>query len=384
MAAALVVLGARGAAARCGDQSADAQGLAEAHTQVEAECSCASAANHHRYVACAVGVARRRVASGLLSKSCTRSVKRCAAKSVCGKRGAVTCCLTRKGSTRCKIKKKAATCLAKGGCVGLFSSCCDACTATGCRARPTTTTTITATTSTSTALTSPITITTTSSTTTTTFGEGQICQQFTAPDGPSEPLPCGGTTACLLDPPGDQDAFTFTVPDGAAVSIDVSGTHIPCWQLFGPSGQLNQPQCDAISNEAGLAAGTYTIVVNEVTNQMTDYVLSLQGVSESFHCGTMLNVPSDTRMDSLSPAGDTDSFNFMGQTSQSATITIAGDQNPCWEVFAPDGTRLITQRCRTDGAVVVPLPATGTYTIVVHELLNQTSNYTLSLQLVTP
>jgi hypothetical protein len=192
-----------------------------------------------------------------------------------------------------------------------------------------------------------------------------MCQQFTAPDGPSEPLPCGGTTACLLDPPGDQDAFTFTVPDGAAVSIDVSGTHIPCWQLFGPSGALNQPQCDAISNEAGLVAGTYTIVVNEVTNQMTDYVLSLQGVSESFHCGTRLNVPSDTRMDSLSPAGDTDSFNFMGQTSQTATITIAGDQNPCWEVFAPDGTRLITQRCRTDGAVDVPLPATGTYTLVV-------------------
>ena len=363
--AALVLVSAHAgaAAARCGTESADA--VAAARAQVETECGCARAASHALYVHCALTVARARAANGLLPKSCKRSVKRCAAKSVCGKRNAVTCCITRKGRTKCRIKKKAAKCLAKGGCVGIFPSCCDACTATGCRTlSSSTTTTIT-----------------TSSTTTTTLVEGQICDQFVAPDSPEEPLPCGGTVACELDPAGDTDRFIFSLPAGAAVSISITGSKNPCWQLVGPGGPINgAPVCKDIGSLHGLASGSYSITVSEnAIPEMTDYVLSLQGVSAAFHCGTPLNLPSDTRSDSLTPAGDTDSFTFTAQAGQIATLAIAGDNNPCWQVFAPDGTPVMTQRCRTDGATATPTLVGGLHTIVVSEIQRRTSNYTLSL-----
>ncbi len=41
--------------------------------------------------------------------------KKCAAHSTCGKPGEVTCCFTGKSGPKCKIKKSAADCSAKGG-----------------------------------------------------------------------------------------------------------------------------------------------------------------------------------------------------------------------------------------------------------------------------
>ena len=382
-----MLVAARSAAGRCGDGPGDAQAVAETRAAVDAFCGCETAANHQLYVGCALQVAGARIGSGLLPKVCRRSVKRCAAKSVCGRRRAITCCLQRKGKTRCRILKKASRCLAKGGCVGLFTSCCDACTATGCRPLPTTSTTATTSTTSSTITTTSLTVTTTSSTTTTTFGEGQQCLQFaTAPDGGPETLPCGGTVTCRLDPAGDQDSFTFAMPIGSGVSISISGSHTPCWQLFDPNGAfVEQPQCDTVKSENGLVGGTFTIAVTENTNQTSDYVLSLQGISESFHCGLPLNLPSDVHMDELMPAGDTDSYNFQANANAVVNVAITGTTNPCWQVFAPDGTSVMQPRCKADGATDVgPLPQTGTYTIVVTELARQATDYTLSLLLVTP
>jgi len=214
-----------------------------------------------------------------------------------------------------------------------------------------------------------------------------MCEQFPGPgDPPTEPIPCGGSIACQIAPAGDQDGFTFTVPAGAAVSIAVGGSLNPCWQLFDPNGmQLEQPQCDKINDESGLIAGTHTIVVTQLNNnQATDYVLSMHGVSESFHCGAPLTLPSDTRMDSLTPAGDTDSFNFTATTGQVVNIAVTGDHNPCWRIYGPDGVALLGEKCKADGPIDTPPLAAGVHTIVVYELVGQTSDYTLSVQLVTP
>jgi hypothetical protein len=71
-----------------------------------------------------------------IAKSLSGTVKRCAARSTCGKAGFVTCCRTnKKGVTKCSIKHDAAKCKApKGGSahVGTHASCCDACTSPTC------------------------------------------------------------------------------------------------------------------------------------------------------------------------------------------------------------------------------------------------------------
>ena len=72
----------------------------------------------------------------LVNKSCKGAITRCAARSTCGKPGFVTCCRTNsKGVTKCSTKSSGDSCKPpKGGsaCASVHSSCCDACTASGC------------------------------------------------------------------------------------------------------------------------------------------------------------------------------------------------------------------------------------------------------------
>src|SRR5690348_17067803 len=121
----------------------DRSDIANARTAVAANCDCAGAVSHGAYVSCAAQQANLT----LVNKGCTGAVKRCASRSTCGKRaGAVTCCFTKPTGTRCKIKRDAAHCQAPPGataCVGSHTSCCDACTSTGCATTTTTTTSTT-------------------------------------------------------------------------------------------------------------------------------------------------------------------------------------------------------------------------------------------------
>src|SRR5581483_413171 len=139
--AAGILFAASAAHARCGDAPGDAAAVAATRAQVQAQCSCASAVKHSDYVKCARQVAQAAVATGALAPSCQSSVQKCASRSTCGRSGAVTCCVTnRSGKTSCQVKRNAGACRAPSGgraCVGNFSSCCDACTLTGCAPLPT-------------------------------------------------------------------------------------------------------------------------------------------------------------------------------------------------------------------------------------------------------
>ena len=99
------------------------------------ECSCADAANHGKYVSCVAHAAG-------VSDECHGAVVRCAARSTCGKEGAVVCL---RPNGKCSIKRSEARCTNHGGMVVAgATSCCAACGAV-----PTTTTTpVTSTTST--------------------------------------------------------------------------------------------------------------------------------------------------------------------------------------------------------------------------------------------
>src|SRR5262245_26478675 len=73
--------------AACEDPTA----VADARAAVTQQCPC-DVTNHGAYVSCAAGVVRQRIADRLLPRSCGGAVKRCAARSTCGKPGWVTCC----------------------------------------------------------------------------------------------------------------------------------------------------------------------------------------------------------------------------------------------------------------------------------------------------
>jgi hypothetical protein len=136
------------AVAGCGDNVGDAEAVAAARAQVAADCDCAGTPSHGAYVSCAAGVANERANAEppLLPKYCKGAVKKCAARSTCGKPGFVACCRTSSsGKTKCSTKRDAEHCIAPAGgaaCTSdpAFSSCCDACTDSGCAAPPTATT----------------------------------------------------------------------------------------------------------------------------------------------------------------------------------------------------------------------------------------------------
>jgi len=129
---------------------------------LDSECPCdlgipsgTAQANHGRYVSCVAHVVKALAKDGTIPKNCKGKIVRCAARSICGKEGAVTClipvlgtCDTTTGTcvedaallctsdadcvvgTRCKTKRSAEQCLAKGGAVGESPTCCSDCVAT--------------------------------------------------------------------------------------------------------------------------------------------------------------------------------------------------------------------------------------------------------------
>jgi len=98
---------------------------------------CTTAASHGQYVSC---VAHEANANTSLPKECRGAVKKCAARSICGKqaKGFVTCCRTSSsGTTKCSTKSSSGACTdhpPSGGaaCASTHPSCCDACTDTTC------------------------------------------------------------------------------------------------------------------------------------------------------------------------------------------------------------------------------------------------------------
>jgi hypothetical protein len=128
------------ASARCDPElEADAADIAAARAAVEAACDCSAASTHGAYVSCASQTAKE----SLVNPSCSKYVKKCAARSTCGKPGFVSCCITSDKGTKCKSRKSEQHCTDKGGVVSACASCCDACPAPGsgvsCAAPPTTT-----------------------------------------------------------------------------------------------------------------------------------------------------------------------------------------------------------------------------------------------------
>jgi hypothetical protein len=127
--------------ARCAVQSA-----------LDTQCPCAAATNHGRHVSCVAHVLKQMVADGTVPKECRGRITRCAARSICGKEGFVTCQIPVTGTcdlatgfcvedptlaclsdtdcvigSKCKTKRSSDLCLQSGGSVGAGTTCCADC-----------------------------------------------------------------------------------------------------------------------------------------------------------------------------------------------------------------------------------------------------------------
>jgi hypothetical protein len=221
--AALLVIGAAPVFAKCGDQPGDNAAVLAAREDAATSCPCVSFTNHGQYVKCVKGVANTR--SGLdssdpnfLPKDCKSAVVRCAAHSVCGKSGFVTCCIPDTNAIpKCKTKRDEMHCTDAGGMVGGdattgCASCCDACPTSGnppgsgpsCVASTSTTTSTTIDTG-------------SSSTTTTTIDTGSSSTMSTTSTSTSSTTSTSAPGPCALDGAGGC-AGTCADP------LDVCGT----------------------------------------------------------------------------------------------------------------------------------------------------------------
>jgi len=379
---ALVIVAALGlaTAAEARPTCTDAAAVALARSEIERQCSCERAANHHLYVRCAAGVVRKRVAGGLLPRACATAVHQCAARSTCGRSGAVACCL----GTRCKPMKSAARCTAKGGHAGTSPSCCDACQVSG--TSTTTTTLVVTTTTLAGATTTTVAVTTTS---TTLPESATVCSQDTS-GASSEPIACGGLVTCNISPAGDKDAFTITLPAAASLTIEIAGTSTPCWDLQNGTGTSVANACETDNPPkkvtGALPAGIYTIIVSAPVGHTSSYVVSVQGVSESFHCGAPLALPSTSLPSGipLDPPGDTDAYEIAAQGGETVHIVTKGPLQPCWLLFTPGGA-LEKNSCGANAgdATFGPL-IKGTHTLVVRQPNDNATTYSVSVQQVGP
>ena len=118
-------------------------------TALDQQCPCDAATNHGRHVSCVAHVVKRLAKDGTIPTNCKGKIKRCAARSICGKPGFVTCdfptdtcdpvTLTCSGDPavacaadvdcgfRCRIKRSAELCTERGGVVGAGATCCANC-----------------------------------------------------------------------------------------------------------------------------------------------------------------------------------------------------------------------------------------------------------------
>jgi hypothetical protein len=118
---------------------------------LNSQCSCDESTNHGQWVSCVAHVTKNLVDQGL-PKNCKGKIKRCAARSVCGKqdRGFATCTTTNYGTcveglcdtdgltacttntecvagTTCKITRHQEECTANGGLLNVSATCCPGC-----------------------------------------------------------------------------------------------------------------------------------------------------------------------------------------------------------------------------------------------------------------
>lgn len=215
----------------------------------------------------------------------------------------------------------------------------------------------------------------------------------------SEPIACGGLVTCSFGTPGDIKVFTFDAQQGDGVAISTArlpGSFVePHWELRDPDLQP-VPGCIATSGGFLTCAtlpltGSYRLSVREGGGDETGaYAVAIHGVgtlnsAPSFTCATDYVCAAVIRAD-LAVTGDINAYRFAAGLGGGVTITTARLASqfiePQWSLYAPDGTPVAGCSSTSGGQLsCAPLPAEGTYTLIVRDGgLDESGLYGVSVQ----
>ncbi len=208
-----------------------------------------------------------------------------------------------------------------------------------------------------------------------------------------------GGTNCIISAGGDTDQFTFVGKKNEKVILQATDqgpyhSQSACVTLrFGgfptPNGNIKCNDVTARIDETLPADGTYTVVVEEDSNDGLSYGLVLERLSP-------LPSPPTTplcqgcRIDdrAIDRGGDIDLFSFAGKAGMVIRVQATDrgpyhSQSACVTLHGPSGlpTSNGGKRCNDITARIdETLPADGTYTVVVAEGSRYRLSYTVDLQ----
>jgi len=225
------------------------------------------------------------------------------------------------------------------------------------------------------------------------------------------PITSGQTyfgSSCILNTAADVDSFAFHASAGDVWSMATAMTtggnpNNICLQLFAPGSTTPQfSGCSntlfgvvaVVTNQTLTVAGTYSILVTETQNTVTDYGLSLERLNPTPPDGIPLALgQTDT---SVLPAPTAQAaYTFFGTTTGiykiASSMTSGGNPlNLCVALYQPNGTTALGPACTNSlfGVLSVSENFTptqnGTYVVVIYEPVeNATVNYNLSVSCIS-
>jgi len=211
----------------------------------------------------------------------------------------------------------------------------------------------------------------------------------------------GSATGGAILVVGQTNSYTFAATAGENLQVRLaktSGTLVPRYELYGPSGNFITSSYASIVasaiNAPASTTGTYTLVVSDFTNSGTtgnsgtgSYNLFV--TRSALGAGAEAAVVPDGRATAGTVAlGDLASYTFTATAGENLQVRVAktsGTLVPRYELYGPSGNFITSSYASTvASAINAPASTTGAYTLVVSDFTNNgstgnsgTGNYNL-------
>jgi len=210
------------------------------------------------------------------------------------------------------------------------------------------------------------------------------------------PLTLGNVVNGNISPTGEQDNYTFTLASAATLIFDSLTTDTRLrWSLVGPSGTAvsnrgfnNSDSVDITDPQIRLAAGSYTLTIDGVGDEVTAYSFRLSDLAAA----TTIT-PGTPVVGTLNPANETDIYKFnatAGNTFYFDVQARTGSPNARWRIIDPAGNFVFNNASFGDissDVDTLSMPLTGTYFLLVEGRFNDAggaaATYTFNIQPIT-